>query len=181
VAMNGLSFDSIAGKVTMGKDHQLVRPSYVGQVVEDGVPPVHHDTSAEVTSTGQGVEPGNRVRRLAVTLDEQAGQTTLRSHLLYKSVEDRDGHLNSGMEAGVRETDERLAAERKHMIEAAVVRTMKQRKQLSHQELVMEVVDQLKTRFPPEMKFIKTRIESLIEREYLERVEGSRETYRYLA
>ena len=35
-AMNGLSFDSIAGQVTMGKDHQLVRPSYVGQVVEDG-------------------------------------------------------------------------------------------------------------------------------------------------
>ena len=25
-AMNGLSFDSIAGQVTMGKDHQLVRP-----------------------------------------------------------------------------------------------------------------------------------------------------------
>jgi ABC-type branched-subunit amino acid transport system substrate-binding protein len=35
-AMNGLTFDSIAGQVTMGKDHQLVRPSYVGQVVEDG-------------------------------------------------------------------------------------------------------------------------------------------------
>ena len=33
-AMNGLSFDSIAGPVTMGKDHQLVRPSYVGQVVD---------------------------------------------------------------------------------------------------------------------------------------------------
>jgi branched-chain amino acid transport system substrate-binding protein len=35
-AMNGLSFDSIAGQVTMGKDHQLVRPSYVGQVVDEG-------------------------------------------------------------------------------------------------------------------------------------------------
>jgi ABC-type branched-subunit amino acid transport system substrate-binding protein len=35
-AMNGLSFDSIAGPVTMGKDHQLVRPSYVGQVVDEG-------------------------------------------------------------------------------------------------------------------------------------------------
>jgi ABC-type branched-subunit amino acid transport system substrate-binding protein len=35
-AMNGLAFDSIAGQVTMGKDHQLVRPSYVGQVVDDG-------------------------------------------------------------------------------------------------------------------------------------------------
>ena len=35
-AMNGLSFDSIAGQVTMGKDHQLLRPSYVGQIVKDG-------------------------------------------------------------------------------------------------------------------------------------------------
>ena len=35
-AMNGLSFDSIAGPVHMGADHQLVRPSYVGQVVDDG-------------------------------------------------------------------------------------------------------------------------------------------------
>ena len=34
-AMNGLSFDSIVGQVSMGKDHQLVRPSYVGQVVDN--------------------------------------------------------------------------------------------------------------------------------------------------
>jgi branched-chain amino acid transport system substrate-binding protein len=34
--MNGLSFDSIVGNVTMGADHQLVRPSYVGQVVKSG-------------------------------------------------------------------------------------------------------------------------------------------------
>jgi uncharacterized protein YndB with AHSA1/START domain len=55
---------------------------------------------------------------VTVTLDEQEGLTTLRSHLLYKSVEDRDGHLHSGMEAGVRETDERLAellAELQHL------------------------------------------------------------------
>lgn len=79
-----------------------------------------------------------------------------------------------------KDTDQRITAKRTHMIEAAVVRIMKQRKTLSHQELVMEVVDQLKGRFPPEVKFIKQRIESLIEREYLERGEGSRETYRYL-
>lgn len=33
-AMNGLTFDSFAGEVTMGADHQLVRPAYVGQVVK---------------------------------------------------------------------------------------------------------------------------------------------------
>jgi uncharacterized protein YndB with AHSA1/START domain len=46
---------------------------------------------------------------VTVTLDEHDGKTTLRSHLLYQSVEDRDGHLQSGMEAGVRETYDRLA------------------------------------------------------------------------
>jgi branched-chain amino acid transport system substrate-binding protein len=35
-ALNGLSFDSIVGNVSMGADHQLVRPSYVGQVVKKG-------------------------------------------------------------------------------------------------------------------------------------------------
>ena len=35
-ALNGISFDSIVGQVHMGSDHQLVRPSYVGQVVKDG-------------------------------------------------------------------------------------------------------------------------------------------------
>jgi ABC-type branched-subunit amino acid transport system substrate-binding protein len=33
-ALNGLSFDSIVGQVKMDSDHQLVRPSYVGQVVK---------------------------------------------------------------------------------------------------------------------------------------------------
>jgi ABC-type branched-subunit amino acid transport system substrate-binding protein len=33
-ALNGITFDSIVGRVTMAKDHQLVRPSYVGIVVE---------------------------------------------------------------------------------------------------------------------------------------------------
>ncbi len=46
---------------------------------------------------------------VTVTLTEQDGRTTLRSHLLYQSREDRDGHLQSGMEDGMRETFDRLA------------------------------------------------------------------------
>ncbi|KAI5778569.1 Cullin [Geopyxis carbonaria] len=80
-----------------------------------------------------------------------------------------------------KETNVMVEKDRAHQIEAAVVRTMKQRKQLSHQELVIEVVGQLKNRFAPDMTSVKKRIESLIERDYLERVEGSRETYKYLA
>ncbi len=49
---------------------------------------------------------------VTTTFAEQDGKTTLTSTLLYKSVEDRDGHLQSGMEGGMRETLDRLAEPR---------------------------------------------------------------------
>ena len=45
---------------------------------------------------------------VTMTLAENAGKTTLTSHQLYQSQEHRDGHLNSGIEDGVRESYERL-------------------------------------------------------------------------
>lgn len=59
--------------------------------------------------------------------------------------------------------------DRRYAIDAAIVRTMKSRKVLKHQELVMEVIQQLTRMFKPDMKLIKKRIEDLIQREYLER------------
>jgi uncharacterized protein YndB with AHSA1/START domain len=44
-----------------------------------------------------------------VTLEEHDGKTTLTSLCLHKSVENRNGHLQSGMEAGAAETYDRLA------------------------------------------------------------------------
>ena len=45
---------------------------------------------------------------VTTTFDERDGKTTVTSRLLYKSVEDRDGHLQSGMESGMRESIDRL-------------------------------------------------------------------------
>ena len=57
-----------------------------------------------------------------------------------------------------------------HAVEAAVVRIMKNRKTLGHQELVAEVMKQL-THFAPDVKFIKMRIGDLIGREFLARTD----------
>lgn len=79
-------------------------------------------------------------------------------------------------------TEEKNNQTRSHTIDAAVVRTMKQRKELTHTQLVTEVVTQLASRFRPEVAMVKKRIEDLISREYLERIEDSDPpAYRYVA
>mmetsp|Transcript_33412 Transcript_33412/g.85157 ORF Transcript_33412/g.85157 Transcript_33412/m.85157 type:complete len:754 (+) Transcript_33412:108-2369(+) len=75
---------------------------------------------------------------------------------------------------------ERVEEDRSIAIEAAIVRIMKMRRQLSHQQLVTEVLTQLAF-FKPNPKLIKQRIEHLIEREYLERDPNQASNYRYLA
>ncbi|KAL5718437.1 Cullin-1 [Ranunculus cassubicifolius] len=70
--------------------------------------------------------------------------------------------------------------DRKYAIEATIVRIMKSRKNLGHQQLVMECVEQLKS-FKPDKDVIKKRIEDLIGREFLERDAANPQMYRYLA
>ena len=60
--------------------------------------------------------------------------------------------------------------------------SFRQRKELAHQKLIAEVIQQLTSRFRPDVNMVKKRIESLIEREYLERIEEREPpAYRYLA
>ena len=79
------------------------------------------------------------------------------------------------------ETRQRVEEDRKPHIEAAIVRIMKARRVLDHNNIVAEVTKQLQSRFLPNPIVIKKRIESLIEREFLERDKGDRKLYRYLA
>lgn len=80
-----------------------------------------------------------------------------------------------------RETRTKIDEDRKPLIEAAIVRIMKARKILEHQQLIAEVTGQVSSRFSPDPQDIKKRIESLVEREFLERQTEMRSTYKYIA
>ncbi|KAI0215942.1 Cullin-3-A [Lamellibrachia satsuma] len=80
-----------------------------------------------------------------------------------------------------KETRSKVDEDRKHEIEAALVRIMKARKRMQHNILVAEVTEQLKSRFLPSPVVIKKRIEGLIEREYLARTPEDRKIYTYVA
>ncbi|KAI5989644.1 Cullin [Pisolithus orientalis] len=79
-----------------------------------------------------------------------------------------------------KETRERIDEERHYQIEACLVRVMKDRKHMTHNDLVFEVTRQLASRFQPNPQGIKKCIENLIDREYLERCDD-RKSYNYLA
>mmetsp|Transcript_9553 Transcript_9553/g.32570 ORF Transcript_9553/g.32570 Transcript_9553/m.32570 type:complete len:734 (+) Transcript_9553:62-2263(+) len=70
--------------------------------------------------------------------------------------------------------------DRRHLVEAAIVRIMKARKRMSHNDLVAEVTRQLSFRFVAPPPFVRRRLESLIERDYIRRSEV-RTTYEYVA
>jgi len=69
--------------------------------------------------------------------------------------------------------------ERKHVIDAAIVRIMKSRKKLEHNQLLDEVFRQC-TLFKPQPTQVKQQIEHLIDREFLKRDPTERGVYLYL-
>ncbi|XP_056295831.1 cullin-4B [Pseudoliparis swirei] len=76
-------------------------------------------------------------------------------------------------------TTERVFQDRQYQIDAAIVRIMKMRKTLSHNLLMSEVYNQLK--FPVKPADLKKRIESLIDRDYMERDKENPNQYNYMA
>ena len=91
---------------------------------------------------------------------------------------DKEGDYNN---SGTSALPVAVEEDRRHSVEASIVRVMKTRKALTHNELIAEVTRQLQARFTPSPVFIKKRIESLIERDYIDRDKGDQRMYKYLA
>ncbi|KAL8857533.1 MAG: hypothetical protein Q9178_005861 [Gyalolechia marmorata] len=82
-----------------------------------------------------------------------------------------------------KETHERVAADRHFETQAAIVRIMKGRKTITHAELVSEVLNATKSRGALDPADIKSNIERLIEKDYMEREERNdgKNVYCYVA
>ncbi|KYN14400.1 Cullin-2 [Trachymyrmex cornetzi] len=80
-------------------------------------------------------------------------------------------------EATHRSVDE----DRKMFLQAAIVRIMKSRKLLKHNQLIQEVLSQSKVTFAPSIGMIKKCIETLIDKQYIERTPNSADEYSYIA
>ena len=74
-------------------------------------------------------------------------------------------------------THERVAADRNFETQAAIVRILKARKNISHSELVAETIRITKNRGTLDVPGIKKNIDRLIEKEFLEREEDGMYSY----
>lgn len=77
-------------------------------------------------------------------------------------------------------TYDQVTEDRKYAIQATIVRIMKTRKKMQHQDLLAEVLLQTKL-FAPALSDIKRSIQSLIEQDYLDRDSKDKNTYIYMA
>ena len=79
----------------------------------------------------------------------------------------------------IQQTTDRCFEDRLYMVDAAIVRIMKQEKRISYKELVTNLFETLK--FPLQAADVKKRIESLLERDYMERDAQDATMYSYVA
>lgn len=79
----------------------------------------------------------------------------------------------------IKETDSKVKEDRRFQLDSLLMKVMKDRKILPHQELMAEILNRVN--FPLETSAVKERIEVLIERDYIKRNASNAAVYEYVA
>jgi cullin 3 len=75
----------------------------------------------------------------------------------------------------------KVNTQRQFEVDACIVRVLKSKKAMAHQQLIMSVITQLKKRFVPKPMVIKKRIETLISKDYIRRNKDDAQVYEYIS
>jgi len=130
------------------------------------------------SSKGRGIEDDD-----VFTVNREFTSPKRRIKVPLVSLKDVGGSVAAGASSAASESEvpAEVQAARKILLDAAIVRTMKARRTLSHNDLIVEVSRQLAARFAPTPMVIKKQIESLIERDYMQRDAEDARMYSYIA
>ncbi|KAJ7883910.1 Cullin family-domain-containing protein [Mycena olivaceomarginata] len=85
--------------------------------------------------------------------------------------------IETELNADLSDVPKAVDEDRKWVLQATIVRIMKARKTMKNQALIHKVISQISQRFAPKIPDIETAIATLLEKEYIERVDGSRDTF----
>ncbi|KAI8802568.1 Cullin [Cladochytrium replicatum] len=116
---------------------------------------------------GRDVNPGTDVFSVNDSFENQLFRIKINAIQAKETVEEQQA------------TTEKVFQDRQYQVDAAIVRIMKTRKTLSHRLLTAELFEQLK--FPIKKEDLKKRVESLLDREYIERDKTDQSLYHYVA
>ncbi|KAK0421218.1 hypothetical protein QR680_015120 [Steinernema hermaphroditum] len=111
-------------------------------------------------------------------------ELTLNENFVNKKIKVDLTRIQMGKMEAKQESDQMektVDEDRKMIIQAAIVRIMKMRKRVKHNQLIAEVVEQITPRFIPKIPMIKKYIDILMEKEYMKRVEDEKDLYEYIA
>ncbi|KAK7688012.1 hypothetical protein QCA50_008382 [Cerrena zonata] len=80
-----------------------------------------------------------------------------------------------------KKTQSLIESDRKHVLDAAIVRVMKAKKELHMEHLKTGIIDAVKSHFVPSVQLIKERIDAMVEGEYIKRSDADMNIFVYLA
>lgn len=120
--------------------------------------------------------------KMKILLAGEGDALALNTGYKYKKLRVKiDMPIKTEVKAEAEQTLKAVEEDRSMLMQATIVRIMKMRKELGHNDLVGEAIAQLSTRFVPKIPLIKRCVDTLIEKEYLRRIDGVRDRYAYIA